>query len=169
VGFQTRMTWPEQARVLRTIPGLEAAEFLRYGSVHRNTFVDAPRTLDSHMQLRAHPGLFLAGQITGVEGYVESCASGFVCAVMLAQALKGHEPVSPPATTALGGVITHITRESGGYQPSNVTWAWFPPFVERRLKKRERYEAMAARALADLGHWREAAPLAMIEPPAAVA
>ncbi len=164
VGFQTRMTWPEQARVLRTIPGLEAAEFLRYGSVHRNTFVDAPRVLDSRMQLRAHPGLFLAGQITGVEGYVESCASGFVCAVMLAQALTGHEIVPPPATTALGGVITHITRETPGYQPSNVTWAWFPPFVERRLKKRERYEAMAARALADLGHWLGQAPLAVVDP-----
>jgi methylenetetrahydrofolate--tRNA-(uracil-5-)-methyltransferase len=153
VGFQTRMKWPEQARVFRTIPGLEQAELLRYGSVHRNTFVDAPRALDACMQLRARPGVYLAGQITGVEGYVESCACGFVCSLMLAQALRGEAVAPPPATTALGGVITHLTREARDYQPSNVTWAWLPPLANRRLKKRERYEAMARRALDDLGGW----------------
>jgi methylenetetrahydrofolate--tRNA-(uracil-5-)-methyltransferase len=153
VGFQTRMTWPEQGRVLRTLPGLEAAEFLRFGSVHRNTFVDAPRTLDERMQLRARPNVFLAGQITGVEGYVESCASGFVCAVMLAQALQGRAAIPPPATTALGGVLTHLGRAAADYQPSNVTWAWLPPLPDRRMKKRDRYEALAARALADLEGW----------------
>ncbi len=162
VGFQTRMTWPEQSRVLRTIPGLEEAELLRFGSVHRNTFVDAPRVLDRRMQLRARPGVFLAGQITGVEGYVESCACGFVCAVMLAQALHGHDPAPPPATTALGGVVTHLSRETGDYQPSNVTWAWLPPLENRRLKKHERGEALAARALEDLGRWRAATPLAAL-------
>ena len=121
VGFQTRMTWTDQGRVLRTIPGLANAEFLRFGSVHRNTFVDAPRTLDAQMQLRARPGVYLAGQITGVEGYVESCASGFVCAVQLAQALLGRAVSPPPETTALGGVITHCTRPADDYQPSNVT------------------------------------------------
>ncbi|HEX4446336.1 MAG TPA: methylenetetrahydrofolate--tRNA-(uracil(54)-C(5))-methyltransferase (FADH(2)-oxidizing) TrmFO [Polyangiaceae bacterium] len=157
VGFQTRMTWPEQGRVLRTIPGLGAAEFLRFGSVHRNTFVDAPRALDARMQLRARPGVFLAGQITGVEGYIESCASGFVCSVMLAQALLGRAVLPPPPTTTLGGVITHITRDGpAGYQPSNVTWAWLPPASDRRLKKRERYEAAAKRALDDLAVWTEA-------------
>jgi methylenetetrahydrofolate--tRNA-(uracil-5-)-methyltransferase len=155
VGFQTRMTWTDQSRVLRTIPGLGAAEFLRFGSVHRNTFVDAPRALDAHMQLRARPGVFLAGQITGVEGYVESCASGFVCGVTLAQSLLGLPISPPPPTTALGGVITHITRPASGYQPSNVTWAWLPPIADRRLKKRERYEAAAARALADLAAWMD--------------
>jgi methylenetetrahydrofolate--tRNA-(uracil-5-)-methyltransferase len=162
VGFQTRMTWTEQARVLRTIPGLEHAEFLRFGSVHRNTFVDAPRTLDGRMQVRTRPGLFLAGQITGVEGYVESCASGFVCALMLAQTLLGHEVTPPPPTTALGGVITHVTRDVPAYQPSNVTWAWIPPLLPAggpRLKKRERYEVMAERALADQALWLGAAPL----------
>lgn len=162
VGFQTRMTWPEQSRVLRTIPGLEEAELLRFGSVHRNTFVDAPRVLDRRMQLRARPGVFLAGQITGVEGYVESCACGFVCAVMLAQALHGHDPAPPPATTALGGVVTHLSRETGDYQPSNVTWAWLPPLENRRLKKHERGEALAARALEDLGLWRAATSLAAL-------
>jgi methylenetetrahydrofolate--tRNA-(uracil-5-)-methyltransferase len=153
VGFQTRMTWTEQSRVLRTIPGLGAAEILRFGSVHRNTFVDAPRALDARMQLLARPGVFLAGQITGVEGYVESCASGFVCGVTLAQSLLGLPISPPPPTTALGGVITHITRAAPGYQPSNVTWAWLPPIDARRLKKRERYEATSARALADLAAW----------------
>jgi methylenetetrahydrofolate--tRNA-(uracil-5-)-methyltransferase len=155
VGFQTRMTWPEQGRVLRTIPGLESAEILRYGTVHRNTFVDAPAVLDDRMQLRARPGVYLAGQITGVEGYVESAASGFVCGVMLAQTLR-REPLSPPPpTTALGGVRTHIARAGapGSYQPSNVTWAWLPPLPNRRLKKRERYEALAERALAHLAEW----------------
>jgi methylenetetrahydrofolate--tRNA-(uracil-5-)-methyltransferase len=160
VGFQTRMTWTDQGRVLRTIPGLANAEFLRFGSVHRNTFVDAPRALDARMQLRARPGVFLAGQITGVEGYVESCASGFVCAVLLAQALLGHELAPPPEATALGGVITHCTRPTDDYQPSNVTWAWLPPLANVRMKKRERNEAIATRALADLSRWLDTAPLA---------
>jgi methylenetetrahydrofolate--tRNA-(uracil-5-)-methyltransferase len=159
VGFQTRMTWTEQGRVLRTIPGLAQADILRYGSVHRNTFVDAPRVLDARMQLRSRPGVFLAGQITGVEGYVESCAGGFVCGVMLAQALLGHAVTPPPPTTALGGVLTHLAR-GADYQPSNVTWAWLPPLADRRLRKHERYEAMARRALGDLGFWLDGAPLA---------
>jgi len=160
VGFQTRMTWPEQGRVLRTIPGLEQAELQRYGSVHRNTFVDAPRVLDGQMRLRRRPGVLLAGQITGVEGYVESCAGGFVCGVMLAQSLLGHAVTPPPASTALGGVLTHLGRATKDYQPSNVTWAWLPPLDDRRLKKRERYEAMAQRALAELAQWIDLAPLA---------
>lgn len=170
VGFQTRMTWTEQGRVLRTIPGLEAAEILRFGSVHRNTFVDAPRVLDERMQLRARPGVFLAGQITGVEGYVESAACGFVCGVMLAQSLRGERVLPPPPTTALGGVRTHLARAGApaAYQPSNVTWAWLPPLPNRRLKKRERYEIMAQRALDDLAAWmsseRAAAPAAHVMP-----
>jgi methylenetetrahydrofolate--tRNA-(uracil-5-)-methyltransferase len=153
VGFQTRMTWTAQGRVLRTIPGLEGAEFLRFGSVHRNTFVDAPRVLGPRMELRARPSVFLAGQITGVEGYVESCAAGFVCAVTLAQALRGRPVRPPPQTTALGGVLTHLGREAPSYQPSNVTWAWLPPHPNRRLHKKDRYEALARRALDDLGGW----------------
>jgi methylenetetrahydrofolate--tRNA-(uracil-5-)-methyltransferase len=158
VGFQTRMTWPEQARVLRTIPGLESVVFLRYGSVHRNTFVDAPRCLDDRMQLLARPNVFLAGQITGVEGYVESCACGFVCAVLLAQALLGLPQAAPPAETALGGVLTHLMRSTGTYQPSNVTWAWFPPLENRRVRKHERYDALASRALGALQGWLDTVP-----------
>lgn len=156
VGFQTRMTYPEQGRVFKMIPGLEEAEILRFGSVHRNTFVDAPRMLDGRMQLRAKPGVFLAGQITGVEGYVESCAGGFLCGVMLAQALRGEEVRPPPETTALGGILTHLSREQERFQPSNITWACIPPPKDRRLKKRDRYQMMAERALVDLDGWLRA-------------
>ncbi|HSQ66701.1 MAG TPA: methylenetetrahydrofolate--tRNA-(uracil(54)-C(5))-methyltransferase (FADH(2)-oxidizing) TrmFO [Polyangiaceae bacterium] len=146
VGFQTRMTWPEQKRVFCMIPGLERAEFMRMGSVHRNTFIDAPRCLDERMQLRARPGVFLAGQVSGVEGYVESCAGGFLCALLLA----GVAP--PPKTTALGGILGHLSRPNADYQPSNITWAHVAP-LPMRAKKHVRYEAMAARALRDLGEW----------------
>jgi methylenetetrahydrofolate--tRNA-(uracil-5-)-methyltransferase len=112
------------------------------------------------MQLRGRPGVFLAGQITGVEGYVESCAGGLVCAVMLAQALAGANVVPPPPTTALGGIRTHLMREQPNFQPSNITWACIPALENRRLKKRDRYAAMAERALADLEGWLSSAPLA---------
>lgn len=158
VGFQTRMTWTDQARVLRMIPGLEQAEFLRFGSVHRNTFVESPKLLDERMQLRARPGVFLAGQVTGVEGYVESCAGGFLCALLLAQSLKGEALRPPPDTTALGGIRTHLLRPNDRFQPSNITWACMPPLEQvgdrrRKLKKRDRYEAMSARAIADFDAW----------------
>jgi methylenetetrahydrofolate--tRNA-(uracil-5-)-methyltransferase len=160
VGFQTRMTYGEQTRVFRMIPGLEEAEILRYGSVHRNTFVDAPRLLDERMQLKALPNVFLAGQITGVEGYVESCAGGLVCAIMLAQALRGEPITPPPETTALGGIRTHLARETDRFQPSNITWACIPPPADPRLRKRDRYQAMADRALTDLDAWLASAPSA---------
>ncbi len=158
VGFQTRMTYGEQSRVFRMIPGLEECEILRFGSVHRNTFVNAPSLLDERMQLRARPHLFLAGQVTGVEGYVESCAGGFLCALMLAQALRGDPVVPPPETTALGGIRTHLSRPQPKFQPSNITWACLPPHENRKLKKRERYSALAERALVALGRWIETAP-----------
>jgi methylenetetrahydrofolate--tRNA-(uracil-5-)-methyltransferase len=153
VGFQTRMTYGEQARVLRTIPGLGAAEFLRFGSVHRNTFLDAPELLDETMQLRGKPGIFVAGQVSGVEGYVESAAGGFLCAILLAQRMNELPLAPPPATTALGGIRTHLARKVERYQPSNITWAHLPPLANERLKKRDRYEKMAERALRDLDEW----------------
>jgi methylenetetrahydrofolate--tRNA-(uracil-5-)-methyltransferase len=160
VGFQTRMKYPDQNRVFRMIPGLEEAEFLRFGSVHRNTFVDAPKLLSPAMELLAAPGVYLAGQVTGVEGYVESAAGGFVCAILLAQKLRGRELSPPPKTTALGGILTHLSRPQPSYQPSNITWAHIPPLEgsSKRLKKRDRYEAMAARALRDLEAWRSSEP-----------
>ena len=156
VGFQTRMTYPEQARIFRTIPGLEQAEFLRYGSVHRNTFVDAPRILDERMQLRTRPGVYVTGQLAGVEGYIESAGAGLLCAIFLADTLMGRPVQPPPATTALGGLLAHLARtQPVPFQPSNITWAHFPPLEAnaRQLKKRERYEAMAQRALLDLENW----------------
>jgi methylenetetrahydrofolate--tRNA-(uracil-5-)-methyltransferase len=158
VGFQTRMTYGEQARVFRKIAGLEQAEFLRFGSVHRNTFLNAPLLLDESMQLRARPGVFVAGQLSGVEGYVESAAGGFICAILLAQRLRERPFLPPPETTALGGLRTHLARNVERYQSSNITWAHVPPLSDRRLKKRDRYEAMAQRALADLEAWLSALP-----------
>lgn len=160
VGFQTRMKHGEQLRVFRMIPGLEEAEFLRMGTVHRNTFVNAPERLGPGMELLALPGVYLAGQITGVEGYVESTAGGLICGILLAQRLRGEALRPPPPTTALGGILTHLGRHQPRYQPSNITWAHLPPLegVQRKLKKRARYEAMAERALRDLEAWLTARP-----------
>ncbi len=154
VGFQTRMTWGEQARIFRMIPGLEQAEFLRYGAVHRNTFLCAPKLLDFTMQLQGEPGLYFAGQITGTEGYVESAAGGWLAAWFIAERLAGREPRLPPKTTAHGGLLTQLSRNPDDYQPSNITFAHLPPLEGTRLKKRARYEAMADRALADLEAWK---------------
>lgn len=156
VGFQTRMKYADQLRVFRSVPGLEEAEFLRMGSVHRNTFVNAPELLGPTMELRCAPGVYLAGQVSGVEGYVESAAGGFLCALLLAQKLRGEAVVLPPATTALGGILTHLGRKQPRYQPSNITWAHLPPLEGqgKRLKKRPRYDAMAERALRDHDAWR---------------
>jgi methylenetetrahydrofolate--tRNA-(uracil-5-)-methyltransferase len=156
VGFQTRMTYGEQARVFRMIPGLEQAEIQRFGSVHRNTFVNAPVLLDERMQLRTRPGTYLAGQVTGVEGYVESCAGGFVCGIMLAQTLSGRPLLPPPPTTTLGGIRAHLSRPADDYQPSNITWAHVAPLADRLKKKRDRYAAMAERALVDAAEWSAA-------------
>jgi len=157
VGFQTRLTRPEQQRILRTIPGLEAAEILRYGSIHRNTFVEAPQVLDDTMQLRALAGVYLAGQITGVEGYVESAASGLVVGTMLAAELRGETAVLPPPTTALGALLSHTRRTDAAYQPSNIMWSMFPPMStelpQGRRGRRQRREALSERALADVEAW----------------
>lgn len=156
VGFQTRMKWPEQKRVFRMIPGLENAEFERFGSVHRNTFVDSPRVLDDELSLEARPGVYLAGQISGVEGYVESAACGLVLGTMLAAKVRGERPVLPPPTTALGALIGHLRNaDKKEFTPSNVVWSMFPP-LEGRHGKRERHERMARRALADLEPWLDA-------------
>lgn len=153
VGFQTRMTWPEQARVLRTIPGLARAEFLRYGAVHRNTFIDAPRLLDGTLRLRGAGELYLAGQLTGTEGYVESAAGGWLAAHFVAERLAGREPLPPPATTAHGGLLSHLGRTDVPFQPSNLTYAHLAPWEGPRHARRARYAAMAERALVDLEGW----------------
>jgi methylenetetrahydrofolate--tRNA-(uracil-5-)-methyltransferase len=155
VGFQTRMTQPEQRRVFALIPGLEQAAFERFGSVHRNTFVNAPVVLDSRMQLRARAGVYLAGQITGVEGYVESAACGLCVGALLGESLLGRPSEPPSDETALGALLGHLRRPSDDFQPSNVVWSMFAPIegVPRRAGRKERRERLAARALDALASW----------------
>src|SRR6187402_2212744 len=147
VGFQSRMTWSEQKRIFRMIPGLEQAEFLRFGAVHRNTFINAPKALDETWQLKAAPGVYLAGQIIGTEGYVEAAAGGWLVAHFIAERLAGREPSLPPEMTAHAGLLRHTRRPSDDYQPSNITFAHLPPWDGPRMQKRAKYEAMATRAL----------------------
>lgn len=154
VGFQTRMTQPEQRRVFAMIPGLAQARYERFGAVHRNTFVNAPRVLADDLSLRAAPSLYLAGQICGVEGYVESAASGLCLGVMLAGRLLGAPVSAPPRATALGSLLSHLSRPSDDFQPSNVVFSMFPPLDGmRRLGKRDRQTAHAERALLALEPW----------------
>lgn len=175
VGFQTRMKWPDQKRVFRMIPGLENAEFERLGSVHRNTFVNAPAVLDDSLSLRARPGVYLAGQVSGVEGYIESAALGLLLGVQLARDVQGLPAVPVPETTALGALRGHLRRESPNFQPSNVVWSMFPelPGPELRDKKLKK-ERMGQRALSDLHTWLEAigagaAPSGEVTPAASAA
>ncbi len=152
VGFQTKLTYPEQERVFRLIPGLEHAEFERLGSIHRNTYVDAPRVLTPELELRARPGVYLAGQITGVEGYVESAACGLWLGLHLAGRLTGRPVPLPPEETALGALLSHLRTEAKDFQPSNVQFGLMPP-LNVRAGKRRRKELYAERAEAAWGRW----------------
>lgn len=153
VGFQTRMTWAEQKRVFAMIPGLENAEYQRFGTVHRNTFLNSPVVLNDDFSVRAAPHVYLAGQVSGVEGYVESAACGLAIGIMLSGRVRNEELPMPPATTALGALLGHLRRPNTRFQPSNVVWSMFPPLEDSKLRKRERYEVMAERALVDLDPW----------------
>jgi methylenetetrahydrofolate--tRNA-(uracil-5-)-methyltransferase len=154
VGFQTKLTHPEQKRIFRTIPGLENAEFARYGGMHRNTFINAPTCLDKHQQLKSDPRIVFAGQITGVEGYVESAASGFLAGLTVARQLTGKPLELPPATSAFGALLTHLTEsDAQNFQPANVNYGLFPLLEDRKRKRSERRLAMAERALTDLAVW----------------
>lgn len=153
VGFQTRMKWPEQKRVFRMIPGLENLELERFGSVHRNTFVDSPTVLDDDLALRARPGVYLAGQISGVEGYVESAACGMLIGIKLAHEVRGLSSSFPPPTTMLGGLLGHLRAPNDDFQPSNAMWSMVPSTEGRRMNKRVRRDAQSARALQDLQSW----------------
>ncbi|HWR20634.1 MAG TPA: methylenetetrahydrofolate--tRNA-(uracil(54)-C(5))-methyltransferase (FADH(2)-oxidizing) TrmFO [Verrucomicrobiae bacterium] len=151
VGFQTRLKWGEQHRILRTIPGLKSADFLRYGSIHRNTFINAPTLLLETMQLKDDPGILLAGQLTGVEGYLESAGSGLLAGVNAVRVLRGEAPVVLPPTTAIGSLIRHICHANPRtFQPMNVNFGLLPPLDAPVRAKRERRQALAARALRDL-------------------
>jgi methylenetetrahydrofolate--tRNA-(uracil-5-)-methyltransferase len=163
VGFQTKLTHGEQARLFRTIPGLEQAEFARLGGLHRNTFINSPKMLDGTLRLKARPGLRLAGQITGCEGYVESAAIGLLAGRFSAAERLGETPVAPPATTAMGALLGHITGGASAetFQPMNVNFGLFQPLAEtdangRPLGKTARKAALASRALTDLAVWTSA-------------
>jgi methylenetetrahydrofolate--tRNA-(uracil-5-)-methyltransferase len=166
VGFQTRLSWGEQKRIFTTcIPGLANAEFLRMGQIHRNTFIDSPRLLDGSLSLKSAPRLFFAGQITGVEGYVESSACGYLVALAVHARLTGGTFVPPPATTALGSLYRHVTGEAHPpdhpHQPTNVIFGLFPP-LPGRVKKADKRAKYAERARADLAAWL---PSAGVPPP----
>jgi methylenetetrahydrofolate--tRNA-(uracil-5-)-methyltransferase len=159
VGFQTKLKYGAQVEIFRCIPGLENAEFARLGGLHRNTFLNAPRLLDGTLRLKAAPRLRFAGQITGVEGYIESAAIGLLAGRFAAAERLGQAIVAPPPTTALGALIGHITggAEAATFQPMNVNFGLFPPLPNKpdgkRYHKKERKPALSARALADLDAW----------------
>ncbi|MBU4378112.1 MAG: FAD-dependent oxidoreductase, partial [Proteobacteria bacterium] len=153
VGFQTKLKYPEQKRIFRMIPGLENVEFLRLGSIHRNTYVNAPDVLDADLQLKARSGFFLAGQISGVEGYLESAACGLWVGLSLARRLSGVSVVKPPVETALGALLGHLsTRPDKRFQPSNVNFGLMPGLTGK-MKKKFRKEAYGVRAQEAFAAW----------------
>lgn len=155
VGFQTRLKFPEQKRVFGMIPGLENAEFARYGVMHRNTFLNSPGVLDAHFQMIARPGLYFAGQMTGVEGYVESAGSGMVAGISLALQLLGKEPVDFTGETALGALARYVSTPNSAFQPMNVTYGIIDGWPGRIRNKIQRYEKIAERALEKIESLKE--------------
>jgi len=151
VGFQTNLKWGEQKRVLRMIPGLENAEFVRFGVMHRNTFLEAPQLLDPTLQFRQRPSLLAAGQITGTEGYAAAVAGGWLAGTNAARLARGQEPLQLPATSMIGA-LTHFIAEapSEKFQPMPPNFGLLPELPERIRDKRRRYGAYRDRALADL-------------------
>jgi methylenetetrahydrofolate--tRNA-(uracil-5-)-methyltransferase len=151
VGFQTRMKWGDQKRVFRLIPGLENAEFVRYGVIHRNTYIQSPQVLDDTLQMRAYPNVFFAGQITGVEGYVESAATGILAGRNAARHLLGQPLLTLPDTTMLGALTNYVAHYDGkDFQPMNSNWGIVPPLPDRIRDKKEKNGLLAERALAAL-------------------
>ncbi len=161
VGFQTRLTWPEQKRIFALIPGLAKAEWVRMGQIHRNTFLDSPRLLAKDLSLKNEPRVFFAGQITGVEGYVESTACGYLTALAVHARVTGTPFAPPPAESALGAIYRHVTGdahpEGYRYQPTNVVFALFPP-IEGRFKKADKRVQYARRAVGAFDQWAPTAP-----------
>jgi methylenetetrahydrofolate--tRNA-(uracil-5-)-methyltransferase len=152
VGFQTRMKYPEQKRIFRMIPGLENAEFVRLGSMHRNTFINSPQLLTPQLELRDHPGIYFAGQMIGVEGYVESSAMGLYAGLALAQALQGKKIAPPTPRTALGALIRHVTEANPkGFQPMNVNFGIFE--IPQELRRKDHRELLARKSLEEIKAW----------------
>jgi len=164
VGFQNHLKYGDQARVLRLIPGLENARFLRYGQIHRNTYICAPALLDETLRLRTHPAIMFAGQISGVEGYTESIATGMLAGIYAASLVRGEEPVPVPRATALGSLIHYITHaDAKHFQPANITFDLLEPLEEEVRKKvrdkKERHRIQCERALASFQEWLGTLPL----------
>lgn len=155
VGFQTGLAWGDQKEVLKLVPGLEQAEVVRYGVMHRNTYLNAPRLLDATLAFRAHPGLFTAGVLAGTEGYLESSATGWLAGLNAARTALGLTPVVPPETSMLGGLVRFLSGANpDGFQPMNANWGLVPDVEKRQgVSKRERREALYERGLADFGGW----------------
>lgn len=157
VGFQTRLRIPEQKRIFRTIPGLEEAEFLRWGSIHRNTYLNFPARLSNHGSLRDRPELIFAGQITGVEGYTESTATGILASMNLDRIVHGLEPVVPPPTTMMGGLMRYLREsEPKHFAPMNSNFGLLDPLARRVKDKEEKRALLSQRAQADFAAWMEA-------------
>ena len=155
VGFQTKLTWPEQRRVFRLIPGLENAEFARYGSIHRNTYINSPTLLSPTLQLKNYENIFFAGQITGVEGYMESAAMGLLAGLNAAFIIEGKKSEPPPVNTALGALIQYITSPEHAvqFQPMNINFGLFNVSLEKKLRKKERNALIVHQALQSLNEW----------------
>jgi methylenetetrahydrofolate--tRNA-(uracil-5-)-methyltransferase len=156
VGFQNHLKYGEQARVLRLIPGLENARFLRFGQIHRNTYINSPTLITSTLQMKEHPSTFFAGQICGVEGYVESIASGMLAGMFASQSIAGEIPIAPPRATALGSLVHYITHsDPKKFQPANITFDILPPLENRVRDRQERHRMQCDLALRELQGWLE--------------
>src|SRR5581483_10397123 len=168
VGFQNHMKYGEQARIFRMIPGLENAKFLRYGQIHRNTYINAPRVLTPTLQMREYPAIFFAGQISGVEGYTESIATGMLAGMYAAAVAWGYTPAPVPRPTALGSLVNFITQAAPKrFQPANITFDLLEPLddaTRRRIRdKRERHRLQCERALGAFDAWIASANFAASE------
>jgi len=155
VGFQTGLKWPDQKTVLQMIPGLENAEIVRYGVMHRNTYLNAPKLIHPTLQFREHPRVFVAGVLAGVEGYLESAATGWLAGTNAARCLRGEEPVFPPATSMLGGLVRFLAGANpDNFQPMNANWGLLPE-IEGKLPKKEKRAAMYRRGIEAFAVWEE--------------
>jgi methylenetetrahydrofolate--tRNA-(uracil-5-)-methyltransferase len=154
VGFQNHLKFGEQGRVLSLIPGLENARFLRYGQIHRNTYINSPTLLNPTLQMKQHPHVLFAGQICGVEGYVESIATGLMAGINASALAAGAEPIPPPRATAFGSLVHYITRaESKNFQPANITFDLLPALDQKIRDRKERHRLQCELALREFGGW----------------
>jgi methylenetetrahydrofolate--tRNA-(uracil-5-)-methyltransferase len=164
VGFQNHLKFGEQARVLRLIPGLENARFLRYGQIHRNTYINAPSLLTETLQMKEHPQVLFAGQICGVEGYVESIATGLMAGIHAAALATGANPIPPPRASAFGSLTNYITQaDPNKFQPVNITFDLLPPLDRKIRDRRERHRMQCELALKEFEGWMEKARYSTVE------